>query len=451
MYGACGYLRDQSLPLSPCHFARFSHILNQIRVATKERLLAACISLFILTNTIAVLSLLAVTTGLSCLFAGFYLLHRQRCSASFAGAKAANAAPGLVEVHGFAVGPHTLTAPITGKPCFLYRTTVWQQADHRRQWQQVAEETLHLPFFIADSTGQLLVEPGGADLDLRPDFSRDFDATSLSHNPGNLPPRISVFLARHGIFPDRRFRIEEKSIKLEQPLFVAGTLMENPGVETRPFSPPSVASVLTIAKATSSQQPSAQPDSAQASSNPDCPPPVTPQVIRLAASAGASSSGGMTLQGKISAALTRAGAAQPDIWNFPEPPPEAATTKINAFSAPPSAQPLEPAQKRITNQVELSESSPRPLVPNELRVREVRMHQARPDHEPSPNENHSSSPGSTPAPATVLTKGATDPAFIISSRSQKQLANALTRKSVAMIWAGAAMTLLGLVILLLPA
>jgi hypothetical protein len=50
-------------------------------------------------------------------------------------------------------------------------------------------------------------------------------------NLENVPPRISVFLSRHGIVPGRRLRIEESSIKPEDALFVAGTLAENPGVQ----------------------------------------------------------------------------------------------------------------------------------------------------------------------------------------------------------------------------
>src|SRR5260370_7452374 len=134
-----------------------------------------------------------------------------------------------------------MSAPVTGKPCFLYHTTVWQQREGKNvEWDKIADETLHLPFFIDDSTGQLLVEPLGADLDLHRDFREEYSPSFFSSNfsnPDDVPPRVSVFLSRHGIVPARRVRIEERSIKPEDALFIAGTLTENPGVQMRSFSP----------------------------------------------------------------------------------------------------------------------------------------------------------------------------------------------------------------------
>jgi hypothetical protein len=45
-------------------------------------------------------------------------------------------------------------------------------------------------------------------------------------------------------------------------------------------------------------------------------------------------------------------------------------------------------------------------------------------------------------------KGANDPTFVISFRSQKEFVSALAWKSAAMAWGGAAITLLGLYTLL---
>jgi len=203
-----------------------------------------CLSLFISINILTVLSSIAIAGGLYFFFAGFQLLARKRLLLTTPTSRIRSAALGLVEVTGAAAGPYTISAPITGKPCFLYHTAAWQQRDGKKQeWEKVADETLHLPFFIEDSTGQLLVEPLGADLDLHRDFREEYAASFFSSNLDDVPPRVSVFLSRHGIAPGRRLRIEERSIKPEDALFVAGTLTENPGVQVRPFSPRSV--VLT--------------------------------------------------------------------------------------------------------------------------------------------------------------------------------------------------------------
>ncbi|MGB8009318.1 MAG: hypothetical protein WCF48_19485, partial [Terriglobales bacterium] len=52
------------------------------------------------------------------------------------------------------------------------------------------------------------------------------------------------------------------------------------------------------------------------------------------------------------------------------------------------------------------------------------------------------------APPVVLMKGAKDASFVISFRSQKEFALALAGKSTLMLSAGAAVTLLGVYVLL---
>ena len=46
-------------------------------------------------------------------------------------------------------------------------------------------------------------------------------------------------------------------------------------------------------------------------------------------------------------------------------------------------------------------------------------------------------------------KGANDPTFVVSFRSQKEFVSALGWKSTAMIWLGSAITLLGIYMLML--
>ena len=53
-----------------------------------------------------------------------------------------------------------------------------------------------------------------------------------------------------------------------------------------------------------------------------------------------------------------------------------------------------------------------------------------------------------PHPAVVLMKGNNNPTFLISWRSQQDFVRSLTWKSAAMIWCGAALTLLGIYVLL---
>ena len=361
--------------------------------------MTVCLSQFIPINQLTVLSCVAIAGGLYFFFTGFRLLARKRLLLSTPTSKIRSAALGLVEVNGVVAGPYTMPAPITGTPCFLYHATVWQQRGNEKdEWEKVADETLHLPFFIDDSTGQLLIEPLGADLDLHRDLREEYGA-SFFFLQEDVPPRVSAFLLRHGIVPTRRLRIEERSIKPQDSLFIAGTLTENPGVQVRPFSPLGDSPRDPVPEALTEPLPS-------------------PQIIKLAGGAAPSCAREMSQQAKIAAALTRAGITKPAAWSAAGVPYQSVAVEENEPPAPVSA---------------YAEARPNEVRPNEVRPNGVRTNgdRARPS-----NFNLS--------PPVVLMKGANHPTFVISFRSQKEFVSSLAWKSAAMIWAGAAIALLGL-------
>ena len=121
--------------------------------------MTVCFFLFIPINHLTILSTVATAGGLYFFYLGFQLRARKRLLLATPTSKIGSAAPGLVEITGVAAGPYTITAPITGKPCFLYQTTAWRQRNARKDvWEKIVEETLHVPFFLGDSTGQLLID-----------------------------------------------------------------------------------------------------------------------------------------------------------------------------------------------------------------------------------------------------------------------------------------------------
>jgi hypothetical protein len=358
---------------------------------------SVCLSLFIPINQLAVPSWVAIAGGLYFFFTGFRLLARKRLLLSTPTSKIRSAALGLVEVNGEVTGPYTMPAPITGKPCFLYHTTAWQQREGKKdEWQKIADETFHLPFFIDDSTGQLLIEPLGADLDLHRDFREEYGATFF-FSQEDVPPRVSVFLSRHGIVPARRLRIEERSIKPEDAIFIAGTLTENPGVQVRPFPP----------LGDSSRNPAPKTF---------VEPLPPPQIIKLSGGAAPSSTREMSQQAKIAAALTRAGITKPEAWSAAGVPYPTVAVEENAPAAPVSAYAKAP--------------------PNEARPNGAR-----------PTKDQAQPSNFNLTPPVVLMKGANNPTFVISFRSQKEFVSTLAWKSAAMIWGGAAIALLGLYML----
>lgn len=349
-------------------------------------------------NQLDVLSGIAIAGGLYLFFVGFRMLARKRLLMATRTSKIRSAALGLVEVNGMAVGPHTMPAPITGKPCFLYHTTAWQQrAGKEKEWEKVADETLHVPFFVDDSTGRLLVEPLGADLDLHRDFREEYDKSFFASDLNSVPPRVSVFLARHGVSPSRSLRVEERLIKPDDWLFIAGTLAENPGIRVRPFM--------------SSGGSEANPMNGNSLGN-----SAAPQVVNLSGGPLPSSIHEMTQQQKIAAALTRAGITRPEAWAVAGVPYE-------GDSSDPATVQSSPRLASVTFSVQSDFNASR---------------------------NTSGKDASDPdlIPPVVLMKGTNDPTFVISYRSQQEFLSALAWKSAAMVWGGGGLVLVGVYVLL---
>jgi len=344
------------------------------------------------------LSAVAILGGLYLFFRGFPLLARKRLLLNTPTSKIRSASLGLVEVSGMATGPYTLPAPISGVRCFLYHTTAWLQSDDGKthEWKKVAEETFHVPFFLNDGTGQLLVDPRDAELDLHCDFRQTYSDTVFSPH---APPQVSGFLARHGATETSKVRIEERCIKPNDTLFVVGTMAENPGIDVGPFPLPVERNNLVLSNVVP------QPHLAVT-------PP--PEVIRLSEPGNSSVPVDMTQQSKIAAALTKAGITSAAVWT-------AAGVSYRGVTV---------ADSTLVGQVYVNGD----------------------DKNGDKNKDQPAILHDQPAfdltPPVVLMKGENDPAFLISWSSQYDLVRSLGWKSTAMIWCGAALTLLGIYVLL---
>lgn len=407
-----------------------------------------CLFLLIPVPTLAILSSVAIAGGSYFFVLGFRLLARQRSLLTTPTSKIRSIGRGFVEVSGVAAGPCTTLAPITEEPCFLYHTTAWRQRDGaENEWEKVADETMHVPFFIDDSTGQLLIEALGADLELHPRFRGEYAPTLLDSD--DVPLTVSGFLSRHGIDLDRNLRIEERLIKSDDALFVAGTLMENPGIKARPFSPRSDVGTDPRNPVRDSVGDSVRDRDRKAVGNhgwrgptrnhsPE--PPPAPEIIKLA-SAAASSTQEMTQQAKIAAALNRASTGKPETWSLAGLPNATVAIEENAPAT------ISARSEIRLPEVRLYEARPDKACLNDARLkeslRESRLQEAR------PNQAQSSSFDFDLAPPIILMKGSDDPTFVISFHSQKEAVTATTWKAAAIVCAGTAIALLGLYMLLL--
>src|ERR1700730_7292382 len=175
------------------------------------------------------MALVGALGGVALFFRGFRMLQYKRLILNTPFSKIRSASMGLVEVSGMPTGPQTIAAAITGEPCYYYRARAWQwvRSGSDKKWEQVLDESSSVPFFLEDSTGKVLISPGGADLDVHRNFTDELQTSRFG--PGSLiPDSIRKFVAQRGLLSGDKIRLEERVIKPGYPLFVCGTLGENP-------------------------------------------------------------------------------------------------------------------------------------------------------------------------------------------------------------------------------
>ena len=75
---------------------------------------------------------------------------------------------GFVRVHGKATGEQRVTSPITRTPCFFYRVDIekWEVDRHSGKWSHYRTDTDGVRFYLADGSGKALVDARSAELDL---------------------------------------------------------------------------------------------------------------------------------------------------------------------------------------------------------------------------------------------------------------------------------------------
>jgi len=331
--------------------------------------------------------------GLHLFYRGFRMLQRKRLIENTPTSTIRAAAMGLIEVNGLATGPYTLTAPVTGFPCYYYRSIAWQmrKSGKNEHWEKIVDESLHVPFYVDDNTGRLLVDPQGAEMDIHRDFCETYSNTLFSINAG-VPGNVAGFLARHGVDCDQKTKVEEFCIKPKNSLFILGTLAQNHGVET---SGTPVRSLVTDLPKVVPGSPVLSFQPLLASKN---------QAVGLQTKNAASPSSGMSQQQKVSAALLKAGITSPGAWavaGIMDP------TSALHYSAVTATSGMEHGAAAVQTALEPFEKQP----------------------------------------VTVLMKGTRDQTFYISWKSQRDILQSLSWKCGAMIWGGPAMTLLAAYIL----
>jgi len=359
--------------------------------------------------------LIGLVAGIYIFFQGFRLLQRRQLLLNTPVSKIRSASMGMVELSGLAIGPYTVVAPITERPCYYYRSVVWEwkRSGRSSEWVKAAEECMHLPFFLDDNTGKVLVDPRGAELDLHRDFQQEFCDSFFTMNE-EAPGNVRSFLSRHGVSTANKIKVEEFCIKPKNALFLLGTLDENRGLSLTPQPVQDVEAIsLTgvsglsfsvsgsgLAQAALSFTTKGRDTFNGSSSESWTEKP--PQVVHLSADAAPTNAADMTQQQKVAAALLKAGIASPAAWAAAH-----VTQSSVALDSDPNGLPHSAATSANAQTV--------PATPTD---------------------------GFDPHPPVVMMKGKNNPTFLISWRSQRDLARALGWKCTLMIWGGPALFLL---------
>ncbi len=130
-----------------------------------------------------------VGVGIFLFFRGFPFLKRKRLIQNTPTSTIRGAALGAVEVSGTVVGPYTLISPLSEADCFYYHAVARSTGEEEKK---VAEEVLYAPFFLDDGTGRLMVDPRGAEMELRPSVDEEY-------SPATGDAFTRHFLVRRGL------------------------------------------------------------------------------------------------------------------------------------------------------------------------------------------------------------------------------------------------------------
>jgi hypothetical protein len=164
---------------------------------------------------------LGAALGVYLFFRGFALLKRKRLVLNTPRSTVRAAALGPVEVSGRADGPYTLISPLSETDCYYYRLVTTHLHDKMKKlsFEQCA------PFFLDDGTGELMIDPAGAEIQFSPLATLESDY---------IPEYLRHFLAQHGIPVADLVKVEEFCIRPQEKIVIFGTLQENPWPKPEP-------------------------------------------------------------------------------------------------------------------------------------------------------------------------------------------------------------------------
>ena len=183
-------------------------------------------------------AILFFAAGSVFLVVGIRWWKRYRLIQDMPTSKMRSVAMGFVEVKGNVKQlDDVLTAPMSGDTCVYYKYTVEKshvEGRGQRRWDVIADGEDSIPFVLEDETASVVVDPKDAMIEVDDDFRIE-----TSTDDPTLPDSLKTFIGRSYQLSDNegrplrdRVRIREAYIGIDDELYVLGSAMSNPGVES---------------------------------------------------------------------------------------------------------------------------------------------------------------------------------------------------------------------------
>ena len=169
-------------------------------------------------------AVLGMVTGPYLFLKGFAALRLKRHISNTPRSTIRGAALGPVEVSGKAVGPYTLVAPFSKSECLCY----WLVKEDGPGSFSSRYQKKCAPIYLDDGTGTLMISPNALQRRLSPSFSGSFERYPIRADEG---PALRLTQQLSGA-PDDSRSVQEYVVRPGDPIFVFGSLQENPWLRT---------------------------------------------------------------------------------------------------------------------------------------------------------------------------------------------------------------------------
>ncbi len=180
-------------------------------------------------------AVIGVFAGLVLLVLGLLWFRQKQLIENTPTSKVRSLAMGLVEIFGEVIPAEKrmLKSPFSGEDCIYYNYSVQElrQQGKTSTWVTVRSGEDRTKFYLRDDTGQVLVDPAGASIELSPDYEY---GSGWGRDP---PPNVIAFLDSQGIGHasflgiNKQMRFVEYDIMSGDKLYIMGTAGDNPYVE----------------------------------------------------------------------------------------------------------------------------------------------------------------------------------------------------------------------------